>query len=245
MRMGCGLGLGGFIGLRLQNDRRDLKLLDSGQQDAGDQPGQTGREHDTPEHQAGFRSVAGKRCCVPGVVGGVVNGVAVGQCHAKQNDQSEHRGGQRRQQPSCLRDGLEAGLKLCRIHHVLLVIAAEAQHATSENGVSGKQALSGSRLHHLPVTQTPLDPGRSPDSRSNRSPGLLAYRCGGSVGFALCSCIAHRLPISSGAASRSRPWTPDSGAGVCNIHPMLSTKPRVCPGSFRERTRWHERYQQP
>ena len=83
---------------------------------------------------------------------------------------------------------------------------------------------SGSRLHHLPVTQTPRESGRSPDSRSNRSPGLLAYRCGGSVGLAYCVCVAHRLPVSSGGASRSFPWTPDSGAGVWNIRPMLSTR---------------------
>ena len=30
------------------------------------------------------------------VVGGVMNGVAVGQRHAEQNDHSEHRGGERR-----------------------------------------------------------------------------------------------------------------------------------------------------
>ena len=51
MRMGRGLGFGGLVGLRLQDDRHDLKLLDAGQGDAGDQSGQAGRKHDAPEHQ--------------------------------------------------------------------------------------------------------------------------------------------------------------------------------------------------
>ena len=224
MRMGRGAGLGDLEGLRLQEDRRDLKLLDRGQQAAGNQSGQAGREHDAPEHQAGFRSVAGKCRCVPGVVGGVVNGIAVGQCHAEQDDRAEQRGGQRRQQVLRIRDGLQAGSRVRRIHHALLFDRAEGQHATSEDGVKARGAL---------FWKSPASPARNADSTEIRPVSGLAIEP--VTRFARlplrgqrrnCELRVRRAPTSRfiRGASRSFPWTPDSGAGVWNIRPMLSTR---------------------
>ena len=106
-------------------------------------------------------------------------------------------------------DSLEAGLEMRRIHHVLLVAQAEAQHATSENGGKDEASL---------VWKSPASPTRNADSTGARpvsgltsAPTTRIARLPLRGQCRLCSMRLHRAPTSRFIRDRVETRSRDTG----------------------------------